>query len=82
MHGALSADSYWKYEGTEFGILKPDKKHQVVAVNVKTGEKFEYESAREAERITGIGHSKIMNCCKKVPKYKTAGGFYWNFKEE
>lgn len=78
--GSLSANYYWKYEGSEFGLLKPDKKHAVIAVDIKTGESFEYESAREAERLTGIGHSKIMNCCKKVEKYNSAGGFYWHFK--
>ncbi len=80
--GALSANYYWKYEGTEFGQLKPDKKHAVIAVNIKTGESIEYESAREAERLTGIGHTKIMKCCKGAEKYNSAGGFYWHFKGE
>ena len=80
--GAFSAGYYWKYEGTKFKDIKPDKKHAVVAVNVKTGESFEYESAREAERLTGIGHTKIMKCCKGVEKYNSAGGFYWHFKGE
>ena len=80
INGALSIGFYWKYEGQEFKELKPDKKHQVIAVNVKTGETFEYESAREAERITGIRHGSIMKCCKKDSSYKTAGGFYWYFK--
>ena len=80
--GALSANYYWKFEGTEFGRLKPDKKHAVVAVNIKTGESFEYESAREAERVLGVGHTKIMKCCKGDEKYNSAGGFYWHFKGE
>ena len=78
--GTLSANCYWKYEGTEFRDLKPDKKHAVIAVNVKTGESIEFESAREAERVTGVGHSKIMKCCKGVEKYNSAGGFYWHFR--
>ncbi|MDY5668903.1 MAG: zinc-ribbon domain-containing protein [Bacilli bacterium] len=82
LKGTLSAGYYWKYEGTDFKDLKPDKKHCVVAINVKSGERFEYESAREAERQTGVGHSKIMNCCYKKEKYKTAGGFYWHFKDD
>ena len=81
-NGTISADSYWKYVGTEFGILKPDKKHQVVSFDPKTGKSTEYESAREAERLTGIGHSKIMKCCRKEEKYNTAGGLYWHFKGE
>ena len=73
-------NSYWKYQGTEFGKLKPDKKHPVVGINIKSGAKLEYKSAREAERITGIRHGSIMKCCKKMPKYKSAGGYYWYFK--
>ena len=82
LKGAVSNDSYWKYEGTEFGHLRPDKKHEVIAINVKSGLRTEYESAREAERQICVGHTKIMNCCKKKPKYKTAGGYYWYFKGE
>ena len=82
LNGAVSHDSYWKYEGTDFRQLKPDKKHQIISINVKNGSRVEYESAREAERQTGIGHTNIMKCCKKVPKYKTAGGYYWYFKGE
>ena len=79
--GALSFDSYWKYEGTDFKVLKPDKKHPVISINIKTGEKVEYESAREAEKKTGVGHSRIMKCCRGEPKYKTAGGYKWEFKQ-
>lgn len=78
--GALSANYYWKYEGTEFRTIKPDKKHAVVGVNIKTGAIVEFESAREAERNIGIDHTKIMNCCKGVEKYNSAGGYYWHFK--
>ena len=77
----MSANFYWKFEGQEFGKLKPDKKHQIIGINVKTGERFEFESAREAERVTGAGHTKIMKCCNKEPKYKTAKGYYWYFKD-
>ena len=81
LKGTFSAGFYWKYEGTEFDELKPDKKHPIIGINVKTGERVEFESAREAERKTGAGHTKIMKCCNKEPKYKTAGGYYWYFKE-
>ena len=80
LKGTLSAGFYWKYEGTEFEELKPDKKHPIIGINVRTGERAEFESAREAERKTGAGHTKIMKCCNKEPKYKTAGGYYWYFK--
>ena len=79
-NGSVSANSYWKYENSEFTELKPDKKHSIVGVNVKTGEQIEFESSREAERVLGIRHNGIMKCCKKVDKYNTAGGYYWYFK--
>lgn len=78
--GCLSSGFYWKYEGTDFGLLKPDKKHSIVATNIKTGEETNFESARQAERITGVGHSRIMKCCKEAANYKSAGGFYWRFQ--
>ncbi len=39
----------------------------------------EYESLREASRITGINISGISCCCNKKQKYKSAGGFVWQF---
>lgn len=81
LKGALSANCYWKYQGTEFTTLRPDKKHAVIGTNLKTGEVIEFESAREAERKLGIGHSKIMNVCNKKPKYNSAGGYKWEFKK-
>lgn len=39
----------------------------------------EYQSAKEAERITGISNSNIIQCCKG--KLKTTGGFVWKYKE-
>lgn len=44
-----------------------------------------FESAREASRITGIGHTCISTVANKTPKksngrvQKTAGGFIWEF---
>ena len=38
-----------------------------------------YDSVREAEKITGIGHSGICRCANKQKKYKTAGGFMWRY---
>ena len=37
-----------------------------------------YPSVREAERVTRIGHSHIIACCKG--KFKSSGGFIWKFK--
>jgi group I intron endonuclease len=38
-----------------------------------------YQTAREAERETGVDHTTISRCCKN--KQKTAGGFCWKYKE-
>ena len=38
-----------------------------------------YQTAREAERETGVDHTTISRCCKN--KQKTAGGFCWQYKE-
>lgn len=46
-----------------------------------------YPSTREAERQTGVNHSKITNVCKGNVRYfngkpyidKTAGGFHWQY---
>ena len=40
----------------------------------------EFESTREAERRTGVEHTKIINCCKGKKNFKTAGGFVWKYK--
>ena len=39
-----------------------------------------YQSASEASRMTGIGHTCISLCCRG--KTKTAGGYRWKFKEQ
>lgn len=40
----------------------------------------EFCSIREAMRITGINQSNIVKCCKG--KIKTAGGYYWKYKNQ
>ena len=42
---------------------------------VETEEKF--ESARDAERKTGINNSNISKTCRGI--YKTSGGYHWKF---
>ena len=54
----------------------------VVGVNKITGEVIRFESAREAQRQTGISQSQIGHCCRKEPKYKSAKGYYWYFEED
>ena len=52
----------------------------VVGVHKKTGEEIEIYSQHEAARQTGIHQSAISACC--LGKVKSAGGYYWKFKEE
>lgn len=54
----------------------------VIGINKKTGERIEFESSNEAQRQLGIGHSHISNCCRGTSNYKSAGGYYWKYKEE
>jgi group I intron endonuclease len=39
-------------------------------------------STRGAERETGIAHQHIIKCCKDEPFQRTAGGYYWMYKDE
>jgi group I intron endonuclease len=39
----------------------------------------EYESMSHAARATNICQATISCVCRKVPRYKTAGGFIWKF---
>lgn len=49
-------------------------------INGKTLKSF--NSIREASLRTNINRANISNCCKKLAKYKTAGGFIWEYKEK
>lgn len=40
-----------------------------------------YDSAAQAQRETGICASTIGNVCNHKPKYNTAGGYHWKYKE-
>lgn len=42
----------------------------------------EYVSAWDASKRTGFNASNIYKCCNKQPKYKTAYGFKWMYKDE
>lgn len=41
-----------------------------------------FSSTKEAEDITGIGHSKISKICRGVKHYNSAGGFLWEFQKD
>lgn len=41
-----------------------------------------YDSAQEAAEAKNTYRSSIINCCKHVPHYNTAGGYHWRFANE
>ena len=51
-----------------------------IVVCLETG--IIYDSAGEAERVTGIISQNILQCCNHIPHRKTAGGFHWKFYDE
>lgn len=53
----------------------------VVGTNIDTGEIIEFYSARSAARSIGVAQGGISGCCLNKPKYKTAGGYTWKFKD-
>lgn len=41
----------------------------------------EWGSVIEAAKALRIDSSAIAKCCRHVPKYKRAGGYVWEYKE-
>jgi hypothetical protein len=41
-----------------------------------------YGGAAEVERELGINNAHIISCCKKRKKFKTAGGFIWQYASQ
>lgn len=49
----------------------------------KTGEFVkEWASARDVTREIGIDYRNISACCLQRPRFNSAGGYLWKFKEE
>lgn len=42
----------------------------------------EWKSAQEVRRELGFNSGSIGNCCRKLPRYYTAYGYIWRYKEE
>ena len=42
----------------------------------------EFESAKEAERQTGINNANIISCCIGRKSFHTAGGYKWKYANE
>lgn len=62
----------------KFGKLNPVS-IPVVQYNLQGEYVAEYECARGAMRATHIACTSITRCCRN--QMKTAGGFYWRYKE-
>ena len=56
---------------------KPNKTNCRKVKCVETAQIF--LSAAEASRVLGIGASEIRKVAMKKPRYKTAGGFHWEY---
>ena len=41
-----------------------------------------FESAKEAERQTGINNANIISCCIGRKSHLTAGGYKWRYENE
>lgn len=54
-------------------------KSAVKAINTRTEEVLSFESIMEGSRITRASTGNIRLCLKKVPGYKTAGGYRWEY---
>ena len=54
----------------------------VVQFDLNNNEINRFHSSKEAERITNIPHTHILNCCMNKPKYNTAGGFIWRYADD
>ena len=52
----------------------------VFSVDKKSGLIMWWESAKEAERCTGINNGNIINCCQG--RQKSAGGHYWFYADD
>ena len=68
-------DGKFKHD-IKYGIN--NKQNKAVAQCLISGEMLaKYYSLRSAERLTGIPHGDISNCCNG--KNKSAGGYVWVF---
>ena len=53
---------------------------EIKAINVNTGETMHFDSAREADRVLGVGYKNISACLNG--RQKTCGGYRWEFLDE
>lgn len=62
------------------GSNNPNAK-PVIQLNIYGEFIKEWRSVIEAAKALQIDNSAIAKCCRHVPKYKRAGGYVWEYKE-
>lgn len=62
------------------GSNNPNAK-PVIQLNIYGEFIKEWGSVIEAAKALQIDSSAIAKCCRHVPKYKRAGGYVWEYKE-
>lgn len=63
------------------GKFGAENKTSKIVQQIKDGVVIaEYFGAHEAERLTGIKFTNICACCRHSKRFKTAGGFNWEYK--
>ena len=72
--------SYNINHGTRNKRVAEKNSKPVFSVDKETGLIMYWESAKEAERCTGINNGNIINCCKG--RAKSAGGHYWFYADD
>src|SRR5574344_2780053 len=78
--GLYKISSYGNIKGSKFNKnLKPaDNSTGYKFVNLsKEGILKKYFSVTEANKVTNICMTTIVNCCNKKYNHKTAGGYIW-----
>ena len=61
--------------------MRQKKNKAVIQIDVQTGKVIRtWESIKIAEETLHIRH--ISDVCRKLPKYKTAGGYRWEYLKE
>ena len=71
---------YSEEEITQFREAHRKEMKPIVQLDLKNHFINQYESIREASRQTNVNRQCISFCLQG--KYKTAGGFYWMYKED
>jgi len=67
-----------KYYSDKINGINNKNSKSVISICKITIVEVEYHSIRQAERETGTANQDISKCC--LGKRKSAGGYYWRFK--